>query len=801
MATMLGSLLVSLGLESGAFKSGLGAAEKELLAATKRFEKVGQGMVGMGTKLWMAVTVPMIGIFQQSSKEFVEQEQAMAQVNAALTSMGDASGKTAAELGKTADALELNSLFDADVILKQVTANLLTFGNVAGEQFDRAQQAAVDMATRMGGEPQAAAIMLGKALNDPIKGIAALTRVGVQFTDAQKAQIKAMTEAGDVAGAQGIILAEVEKQFGGAAAAAADTSPWNKMQVALGQAGDTIGQRLLPMIKPVSDAIASMLQAFNNLSPEAQKIIVVFGAIAAVLGPVMTGVGALTSAMAPFIGAISAIAGSGGLLVAAKAAFVGLGAAIGPILAPLAALVAVGAAIYMNWDKIAPVLYELWDALSQALGPPAREMIAAISEAFSALWSGPLGDAIKTAWPYIKAFAEGFAKLMGGLLVTAIKLAGQVIGAVFSAIAAQIRFLVSVFDGTLREKMLDSVKRLYEGVKTWIGDKLNAVWDWVVKKIQWVGDKFFWLYDAVVGHSYIPDMVDGIAHHMARLDEVMVKPAQKASEQAAAAFKQFETDVQGTMENLFPEARELADFRKTLTLLDRGIAKGGAGGYTADQLRAGRAKLIAGANPDLLRNVALPLTDQLSRFGNVPLASGVITESISGALETITKAANDNADDLGVANVRIAKSFKDMADQTLSALDRMASAVKGGGFLDILSAVIGLGMQLGSIGLFGKTIQANLSKGVPGFANGTNFAPGGMAIVGERGPELVNLPRGSQVIPNHELGGGMTVQVVPSPYFDVRVMENIGQAAPGLAAAGAAAGQRSMAWRQSRRVA
>lgn len=798
MATMLGSLLVSLGLESGAFKSGLSAAEKELRAATKRFEKVGQNMVDMGTKLSMAVTVPMIGIFQQSIKGFVEQEQAMAQVNAALASMGDASGKTAAELGKTADALELNSLFDADVILKQVTANLLTFGNVAGEQFDRAQQAAVDMATRLGGEPQAAAIMLGKALNDPIKGIAALTRVGVQFTDAQKAQIKAMTEAGDVAGAQGIILAEVEKQFGGAAAAAADTSPWRKMQVALGQAGDAIGAQLLPMIKPLTDAVVSILAAFNQLSPGMQKAVVIGGALAAALGPVMIGLGALTSAMAPFIGAISAIAGSGGLLVAAKAAFVGLGAAIGPILAPLAALVAVGAAIYMNWDKIAPVLYELWDALSQALGPPAREMIAAISEAFSALWSGPLGDAIKTAWPYIKAFAEGFAKLMGGLLVTAIKLAGQVIGAVFSAIAAQIRFLVSVFDGTLREKMLDSVKRLYEGVKLWIGDKLNAVWDWVVKKIQWVGDKFFWLYDAVVGHSYIPDMVDGIAHHMARLDEVMVKPAKKASEQAAAAFKQFETDVQGTMENLFPEARELADFRKTLTLLDRGIAKGGAGGYTADQLRAGRAKLIAGANPDLLRNVALPLTDQLSRFGNVPLAS---TESISGALETITKAANDNADDLGVANVRIAKSFKDMADQTLSALDRMASAVKGGGFLDILSAVIGLGMQLGSIGLFGKTIQANLSKGVPGFANGTNFAPGGMAIVGERGPELVNLPRGSQVIPNHELGGGMTVQVVPSPYFDVRVMENIGQAAPGLAAAGAAAGQRSMAWRQSRRVA
>lgn len=44
---------------------------------------------------------------------------------------------------------------------------------------------------------------------------------------------------------------------------------------------------------------------------------------------------------------------------------------------------------------------------------------------------------------------------------------------------------------------------------------------------------------------------------------------------------------------------------------------------------------------------------------------------------------------------------------------------------------------------------------LPLFASGTNFAPGGMAIVGERGPELVNLPRGSQVIPNDKLGGAM----------------------------------------------
>ena len=80
---------------------------------------------------------------------------------------------------------------------------------------------------------------------------------------------------------------------------------------------------------------------------------------------------------------------------------------------------------------------------------------------------------------------------------------------------------------------------------------------------------------------------------------------------------------------------------------------------------------------------------------------------------------------------------------------------------------------------------------------------GGLALVGERGPELVNLPRGSQVVPNHELrgmSGSARVEVVPSPYFDVRVDGRIAGAAPAIARAGGQAGMASMAFRQSRRL-
>ncbi|MGB3844311.1 MAG: phage tail length tape measure family protein, partial [Sphingopyxis sp.] len=305
MAELLGSLLVRLGLESGAFKSGLDASAKEFRAAQKRFQQIGQSMADVGKTMTLGVTLPMAAMAATAVQGAKDQAAAMAQVEAALKSMGGASGKTADELAKTADAMEMRSLFDADLILTKVTANLLTFGNVAGEQFDRAQQAAIDMATRMGGDPQNAAIMLGKALNDPIKGISALGRVGVQLTEAQKGQIKSFVATGQAAKAQGIILTEVEKQFKGAAQAAADTAPLRQAEVAWNQAMDKIGEAILPVIPVITDAIVAASQAFSQLSPEAVNFIVIAGGIAAALGPVVFVMGNIVKLAAPLAAALT----------------------------------------------------------------------------------------------------------------------------------------------------------------------------------------------------------------------------------------------------------------------------------------------------------------------------------------------------------------------------------------------------------------------------------------------------------------------------------------------------------------
>lgn len=174
---------------------------------------------------------------------------------------------------------------------------------------------------------------------------------------------------------------------------------------------------------------------------------------------------------------------------------------------------------------------------------------------------------------------------------------------------------------------------------------------------------------------------------------------------------------------------------------------------------------------------------------------------LEASLNKVRKVAKVTADDVGVTNVQIAKSFKDMADETIGALQNLSSAVRGGGAIDILSALLGLGLQLGSIGLFGKKIQTNINS-LPKYADGTSFHPGGLAMVGERGPELVNLPRGSRVYPHGTgpSGGGGNVYHFTGNLMTPEFFAQIQRGNVAAAQAGGELGYRKMVRSGARRL-
>jgi hypothetical protein len=167
---------------------------------------------------------------RQGIKEYTESAKVAAQTNAVLKSTGQAANVTAREISGLATSLMKKSGVDDEAI--QSGENLLlTFTRIRNEAgkgndiFNQATKATLDLSVAMGKDMSSSAILVGKALNDPVKGMTALTKAGVQFTDSQKETIKKMVETGDVMGAQKLILEELTKQFGGSAEAVGKTLP------------------------------------------------------------------------------------------------------------------------------------------------------------------------------------------------------------------------------------------------------------------------------------------------------------------------------------------------------------------------------------------------------------------------------------------------------------------------------------------------------------------------------------------------------------------------------------------------
>jgi hypothetical protein len=191
-----------------------------------------------------------------------------------IKSTGGAAKITAAQVGSLATAISLKTGVDDEAI--QAGANLLlTFKNVRNEVgqgnavFDRATQAASDLAAAGFGDLSSSSKQLGKALNDPIKGMTALARSGVTFTAAQKKQVAALVESGDILSAQKIILGEVESQVGGTAAASATAS--EKMAVGWGNLKETVGTLLLPVLDKLSTKLTGVFSWISTTGVPAIK--------------------------------------------------------------------------------------------------------------------------------------------------------------------------------------------------------------------------------------------------------------------------------------------------------------------------------------------------------------------------------------------------------------------------------------------------------------------------------------------------------------------------------------------------
>lgn len=230
----------------------------------------------------------------ECAKEAAEVQKITAQTEAVIASTGGVANVTAAHVEKLGGKLRDLSGID-DEVIKTGANILLTFRGIHNEVgkgndiFDQATKATLDLSVAMGRDMSKSAIMVGKALQDPVRGLTAMRRVGVQFTASQEEMIKNMVATGNTIGAQKIILAELNAEFGKSAEAYGKTLPGQigKLKSAFGDLKESIGMQMLaPAISSIQEltlalkgleiasklSIGNMIKSMGGLKTEAPGV-------------------------------------------------------------------------------------------------------------------------------------------------------------------------------------------------------------------------------------------------------------------------------------------------------------------------------------------------------------------------------------------------------------------------------------------------------------------------------------------------------------------------------------------------
>lgn len=318
----------------------------------------------------LAAGAAAIGFGVLSVKAFEESENVQAQLAATLKSTHNAAGLYIEDLNDQAKALQRVTRF-SDEQIGTSQALLLSFTNIHGAVFQQATPAILDLATAMHEDLQSASVQVGKALNDPLTGITALHRVGVTFSDTQKEQIQHFMDINDLAGAQGIILGELNKEFGGSAQAAGKTfagqldilkNAFNDLQEGIGK---TIVQGITPLIQRLANTVSSKefantMQRVGNVISELFQIIIKILPVLAALFSWLERHRVVLAAVAGIVGIILVQAFVAWAIAAAQAAIATI-AATWPLLALGAAIGVVAYLIIGHWNTIKHAFSEALD--------------------------------------------------------------------------------------------------------------------------------------------------------------------------------------------------------------------------------------------------------------------------------------------------------------------------------------------------------------------------------------------------------------------------------------------------------
>ncbi|MCG7520847.1 hypothetical protein [Ruegeria sp. Ofav3-42] len=399
--------------------------------------------------------------------------------------------------------------------------------------------------------------------------------------------------------------------------------------------------------------------------------------------------------------------------------------------------------------------------------------------------------------PAIVAVADGFAALFreGGAANKLLDKLGQNIGRIASYAAAA----AALFAGKLVVGLLASVRAV-----TLLSGALVVLRGALIR--TGIGALIVAAGELIYHFTRLVKAAGGFGEAMTLLKDVAQEVWDRIGFGAQALRLRFSAMV-GRIKGVWAQgmaylAQQWADFVGTVAPAVNQIAEMAGSGFSIDAMGVqawASAMQHAAANAGSMADSASLAADAMSALSGGPLKSvqalrDAMVETSEGAEEVsevtfdeVAETADKTAGSVGKVGKKAKEAKKEVKTLGQSLKETLAGSLESSiqGLLEgtktIKSALADIASSLAS--LFAKQAATSIVRailpGIPGFAEGTNFAPGGLAVVGEKGPELVNLPRGSQVIPNDEIGGvtgGSALKIVN--VFDSGIVGDFMQTEP-----------------------
>jgi TP901 family phage tail tape measure protein len=590
MSAIIGALRADLSASVGKFADDMGKAAQEVQKFGKKAARVGRDLSAAGRSLTTGLTLPLLALGAGAIKVSMDFEKAMTEVSIST----QATTAEMALLEAQARAIGKSTVFSAEEAAQAIDM-LAKNGLGVTDILGGAAEAATNLAAAAGSELEPAAAAVTDAMSQFKIEAADLPAAVNQITGAvneSKLSFEDFTlasgQAGGVAGALGVSFEDFN-------ATLAATSPLFSSGSDAGTSFKTFLQRLVPTTTAAATAIrAANLEFFNadgsmksmtdiaeqlrvglgGLSDEAKNEALkdIFGtdAMRTAIGLMDQGAAGLTrvkdaiAATDAQAQAAKRMEGLSGQLEQLKGAAEELGIAIGDsgLLEFITGLV-VGAADFI--DKLS------------ALNPEILK------------WAVVLGGIVAVVGPvlmFLGAMASGISAIIAILpLITA------AIGFLWTAILGPIGLVIAAIVGLgivwavwgdditrIVKAAIDVFPLLYRAVKAWLVDKMAGLLVFVGKKVVAFIEPFRKLYDAVVGHSWIPDMVTEVGDWMSQLPARMGKPTDEAVKRVEDGFRGLAESISSELANMeLPQATEQANgFRQKLADLAKEAREAGA---------------------------------------------------------------------------------------------------------------------------------------------------------------------------------------------------------------------------------